>query len=74
MNVECKVHSVTQGPAKVKSTVEGVEMYSDVDCIEVVLTPVKTRHGTMTLRFIGDERAEAADLFTPGKEVTLSIA
>lgn len=74
MNIEYTVHSVTQGPARVPAIVEGTETTAIIDCVEVELTPTLIRHGSLTLRFIAAERAEAADLFTPDKKVTISVA
>lgn len=74
MDVQYTVHSVNQGPTRVPATVEGMETTAVVDCVEVELSPVISRHGSLTLRFIGDERSGAAELFTPDKSVTLSIA
>lgn len=74
MKIDFSVHNVTQGPARVPAIVEGVETSAIVDCVEVELTPVLPRHGSVTLRFIGDERAAAADKFTPGAVVTVDVA
>lgn len=74
MDVQYTVHSVNQGPTRVPATVEGEQTTAVVDCVEVELTPVNPRHGSMTLRFIANERAEAAEFFTPDKTVTLTFS
>ena len=74
MDVQFTVHSVNQGPTRVPVTFKGQDTTAVVDCVEVELTPVNPEHGTLTLRFVADDRAPAADLFTPDKTVTLSIS
>lgn len=73
MKVDFIVHNITQGPARVPAIVEGIETSAVVDCVEVELTPALPRHGSLTLRFIGAERAEAANLFQEGATVALDI-
>lgn len=74
MKMEYRVHSVVQGPARVPAVVEHQDTTAVVDCVEVVLCPCLSRHGTLTLRFIGAERAEAAEVFARDKTVTVSVA
>lgn len=73
MKIEFNVHNVTQGPARVPATVEGKETTAIVDCVIVELSCCNPRHGSLTLRFIGDERADAANTFKPGGVVTLAV-
>lgn len=74
MNIEYVVHNVTQGPARVPATVEGQETTAIVDCVIVELTPTNPRFGAMTLRFIGDERAAAAEMFPNDKIGTITFS
>lgn len=73
MKIEYRVHSVVQGQARVIANVEKEEVSVTTDCIQVDFSPVNPRHGALMLKFIKGERAEAAELFTPSKIVTLSI-
>lgn len=74
MEVQYKVHEVTQGAARVPVIVEGQASTAAVDCVTVEMTPLLPRHGSIMLRFIGDERAGAANLFTQDKVVTFTIS
>jgi hypothetical protein len=75
MNIEVEyvVHGTSNAPIPFQTEHKGMTLSATTDSLEVELTGVDPRHGSMTLRFIGDEMAAAAELFKPGTAITAAF-
>lgn len=68
MIVEFRVHTVAEARANVRTEVEGEMLTASIPCVEVELTTVQERSGTLTLRFV-TAMDEARQFFTADKIV-----
>jgi hypothetical protein len=60
MTIAYKVHRVSAGSARVPVTLtDGSAVDADVRTLEVELTPVAGEHSAVTLRFWGNDAADA---------------
>lgn len=73
MNVEFRVQNVIDTTTVVKTEVEGEPMSATVPCVEVELTTESSRHGSLTLRFVGGQVAAAREKFVKGETVTWQL-
>ena len=74
MNVEFKVHGVSNGSTNVATVVDGEDITASVPCLEVELVTTSDRSGNLTLRFVGSSIAEARELFGKDAVLTASFA
>jgi hypothetical protein len=74
MDVDFVVHSVAKAQANVRTEVDGEPMTAQVPCLEVELTTVQERSGTLTLRLVGSAMAAAEGLFKPDAQISASFA
>jgi hypothetical protein len=63
MKVNFKVHGVSKGFANARTEIDGETITASVPCLEVELTTVAERSGSLTLRFVGSSMEQAAELF-----------
>ena len=73
MKVEFKVHGVSKGQANVRTEVDGEPITASVPCLEVEMTTVAERSGSLTLRFVGSAMEEARELFQPDAVLTANF-
>lgn len=73
MIIEFKVHTMAMTKTNARTTVDGEDLQAQVDCLEVELTTVKARHGTMTLRFIGSEIEEAKAIYKQDASISVDF-
>lgn len=73
MQVQFRVHGVSNGSTAVETEVDGQKMTATVACVEVELVTVSQRHGSLTLRFVGAEREAALARFIPGETLTWQL-
>jgi hypothetical protein len=74
MKIDFKVHGVSKGQANVPTMVEGESITGQVPCLEVELTTVLERNGSLTLRFVGASIDEAQAFYTKDKVLTATFA
>lgn len=67
MNVEFRVHTVAEARANARTEVDGETLTASIPCLEVELTTVQERSGTLTLRFVGSAMEDARKLFAADK-------
>lgn len=70
MKLTLQVHGVSTSTVPVQVEYEGHPIHAVVDCYEVELTSAK-RHGSTTLRFVGEEVAKAMEVFK--RDGTVSV-
>jgi hypothetical protein len=73
MKVDFKVHSVARAAANVRTEVDGEPITAQVPCLEVELTTVAERSGTLTLRFVGSSMEEAKEMFKQDAVISASF-
>jgi hypothetical protein len=73
MKLEYVVHSAGRGVTTVIAQVEGEDTRVSVDALQVELTPVQPRHGSLNLSFIGAGAKEAEGVFKKDGKVSVSI-
>jgi hypothetical protein len=73
LKVQFVVHSVSMTTVPVQVQYEGRAINATVDCLEVELASANPRHGTPTLRFVGEEVAAAEELFKQDAKVVVSV-
>lgn len=74
MNVEFRVHGVSNGNANVRTEVDGEPITATVSCLEVELVTIAERSGSLTLRFVGSAMEEAKALFVQDAKLTATFA
>lgn len=70
VGIEYAVHGTSYAPIPFQTEHKGMAISATTDSLEVELTGVDLRHGSMTLRFIGEEMTAASELFKPGALIT----
>jgi hypothetical protein len=73
MDVKFVVHGVTPMQISAVTQLDGEDVRSSVSGLEVELTSENPRHGSLVLRFVGKEAAEAAEKFKDGETVTWTL-
>jgi hypothetical protein len=75
MQVKLKVFSAEKTVAAIPVTLPGgIEATANVDSLVVQLVDETGPHGTAKLVFIGDELAQAKDIFVAGSNVSVTFA
>ena len=73
MKLQYKVHNVSTSSVSTTGTVDGQDQWVHVEGLEVELTSADGRHGSLTLKFIGKDVAEAREKFKNDADVTLEV-
>jgi hypothetical protein len=74
VELEYTVHGASHASAPFRTEHKGMTLSAMTDSLEVELIGVDSRHGSMTLRFIGEEMAAASELFKTGASITATFA
>lgn len=73
MKVDFKVHGVSRGSANTQHEEDGEVITATLPCLEVELTTVAQRSGSLTLRFVGSAIEQAKELFQPDAVLTATF-
>lgn len=68
-----RVHGARKTETAGTAIVDGKAMTVSIPIFECELAPEGNRHGSLTLRFTGEEAAEAAEYFIADRVVGLSL-
>jgi len=69
MKIDFKVHAVTPQTVPLTVPYNGATIAATVPCTVVELVAMNPRHGSLMLRFIGDESEEAKEKFVVDKVI-----
>lgn len=73
IKIDAVVHSVRKGKVSVDAVIDDVPTRADVDGLEVELTTVLSRHGSLTLKFTGKDLADAEKLFVQDAAIPVTF-
>jgi hypothetical protein len=73
VEIQYTVHGTSNAVVPFQTEHKGMTLNATTASLEVELTGVDSRHGSMTVRFIGEEMTTASQLFKPGTTITASF-
>lgn len=73
MDLKFTVHAVTPMQIAAVTQLDGEDVRSSVDGLQVELTTDNPRHGSLVLNFVGKDVADASEKFKSGETVTWTL-